>query len=171
MIAAGSPQVEALWHAVLLVMFVVALVALNMVTDFSKVRAVVEDRRSAFGAVAAGARFVRRRFIRVGWLYVLNIGAQLAIALVWLRVAPSDSSPFWLALALGQFFLVVRLLARLAFLASGVAFFQHELAHADYTAEADPVWPDSPAVEAIRNRARFTKDRVSPQKATRDPAL
>ena len=169
MFAAGSAQVEALWRALFLVLFAVALVALNMVADFSKLRAVVEDRRSALGSLAAGARFVRRRFLRVGWLYLLNIGAQLAIALVWLGVAPSSASPVWLALAVGQFFLVIRLLARLAFLGSGAVFFQHELAHAGYTAEAEPVWPDSPAVEAIRNRARLIEDRGSPQQPTKDP--
>jgi hypothetical protein len=155
--AATSADVEMVWRVLSLTIFVVALVGLNMVTDFAKVRTVVEDRRSALGALAAAGRFVRRRFGRVGWLYVLNIGVQLAMALVWLKVAPTGASPPWVALAAGQIFLVGRLLARLAFIASGVVFFQHELAHADYTAEPDPVWPDSPAVEAIRNRARLTR--------------
>jgi hypothetical protein len=33
-------------------------------------------------------------------------------------------------------------------------FFQGELAHAQYTAAPDPVWPDSPAAEALDNLRR-----------------
>ena len=32
----------------------------NLVLDYARIRIVVEDRRSALGALAAGARFVRR---------------------------------------------------------------------------------------------------------------
>ena len=45
----------------------------------------------------------------------------------------------------------MRVLLRLAFLGSEVAYFQRTLAHADYTAAPALVWPDSPAVEAIQN--------------------
>ena len=46
---------------------------------------------------------------------------------------------------------VARLLLKLQFLASQTALFQTNLAHAAYTAAPEPVWPDSPAAESIRN--------------------
>ena len=41
--------------------------------------------------------------------------------------------------------------ARSALAASEIVLFQHALAHADYTAAPLPIWPDSPAAEAIEN--------------------
>jgi hypothetical protein len=35
-------------------------------------------------------------------------------------------------------------------MASEVVFFQGELAHASFAAGPEPIWPDSPAVEAIK---------------------
>lgn len=131
--------------------FGLALMLVSLVADFAKVRAVVEDRRSMIGALGASARFVRRRLIRVSALYVLNIVAVVVVARVWLQTAPSASASTWLALFAGQVYILGRVWAKLAFMASEVAFFQGELAHAPYTAAPEPVWPDSPAVEAIRN--------------------
>ncbi len=45
----------------LYLVFVSLLVAVNLVADFAKVRAVVEDRRSAISALGAALRFIRRR--------------------------------------------------------------------------------------------------------------
>jgi hypothetical protein len=36
------------------------------------------------------------------------------------------------------------------FWASETSLFQARLAHAGYTARAEPTWPDSPAADAIR---------------------
>jgi hypothetical protein len=69
-------------------------------------------------------------------------------------VAPTASSPDWSALLAAQAWLLARIWARLAFMASEVVFFQGELAHAQYTARPEPIWPDSPAVEAIHNLTR-----------------
>jgi hypothetical protein len=66
-------------------------------------------------------------------------------------VAPAAGAPVWIAFLIGQIYLLVRIWARLAFLASEVAFFQGELAHAGYTAAPLPRWPESAAAEAIRN--------------------
>ena len=73
---------------------------------------------------------------------------------LWLQVAPGAGTADWTALLLAQLFVLARIWARLAFIASEVVFFQGELAHARYTAAPDPVWPDSPAVEAIRRLER-----------------
>lgn len=130
------------------------LVAVNLVADFAKVRAVVEDRRSVISALQASFRFIRRRPLRTLGLYLLNILVALAIARMWLSSAPAAGVESWLALFITQIYLLFRIWAKLAFMASEVVFFQGELAHAQYTAAPEPTWPDSPSVEALRNLKR-----------------
>lgn len=139
----------------LYLVFLAALALVNVIADFAKVRAVVEDRRSMLGALDAAWRFVRRRFGRVIGLYLLNTMAFLLILRIWLQVAPAASDTIWLALLVSQLYLLVRVWAKLAFMASEVVFFQGELAHAQYTAAPAPVWPDSPAAEAIDNLTEY----------------
>src|SRR5688572_5646468 len=129
--------------------FIVALGSVSLVADFAKVRTVVEDRRSMLSAVLASLRFVRRRFFRASGLYLLNILAAVVILRIWLSVAPPAAAAPWLALLVTQIYLLCRVWAKLAFMASETVFFQGELAHAQYTAVPDPVWPDSPSAEAI----------------------
>lgn len=102
-------------------------------------------------ALGASLRFIRRRPFRVVGLYVLNALALLVIVRVWMDAAPSAAAPTWSALIVTQVYLWFRLWAKLAFMASEVVFFQGELAHAGYTAAPLPVWPESPAAEAIGN--------------------
>jgi len=135
----------------LYLVFLGALAAVNIVADFAKVRFVVEDRRSMISALGASLRFIRRRAFRVSALYVLNVLAVLVILRLWMQTAPGVAAPTWLVLLAGQIYLVARIWARLAFMASEIAFFQGELAHAGFTARPEPIWPESPAVEAIRN--------------------
>jgi hypothetical protein len=134
--------------------FATLLVAVNVVADFAKVRTVVEDRRSVIGALGAAIRFIRRRPARVLALYLLNILATAVVLRLWLQTAPGVGAPTWLALLGGQLYILGRVWAKLAFMASEVVFFQGELAHANFTAAPEPVWPDSPAVEAIKNLRR-----------------
>jgi hypothetical protein len=134
--------------------FVTLLVAVNLVADFAKVRAVVEDRRSAISALGAAIRFIRRRPARVLALYLLNILAAAVVLRLWLQTAPGAAAPTWLALLGGQLYILARVWAKLAFMASEVVFFQGELAHAGFTAAPEPIWPDSPSVEAIKNLRR-----------------
>ena len=141
-------------RAGLYAVFLAGLAAVNLVADFAKVRVVVEDRRSMLSALAAALRFIRRRPFRVLALYLVNIAAVLIVLRLWMQVAPGASAPVWLALFAGQLYLLARIWARLAFMASEVAFFQGELAHAGFAAAPQAVWPDSPAVEAIRNLKR-----------------
>jgi hypothetical protein len=52
-------------------------------------------------------------------------------------------------------FTAIHTVFKLATMAAAVSLFQSRLAHAHYTAAPEPVWPDSPAAEAIANlRAR-----------------
>ena len=150
---AAEQQVVAVRVALYLV-FVGALVVVNVVSDFAKVRAVVEDRRSVVSALSAALRFIRRRPARVLGLYLLNILAAAVILRLWMQAAPGTSAPTWLILLGGQIYILARVWAKLAFMASEVVFFQGELAHANFTAAPEPVWPDSPAVEAIKNLRR-----------------
>lgn len=138
-------------RASLYALFLTALALVSLVADFAKVRAVVEDRRSMLGALAASVRFIRRRFFRVAGLYLLNVAALFVILRFWLQVAPAGDAPNWFALFAAQLYLLFRVWAKLAFMASEAVFLQGELAHAGYTAGPRLQWPDSPAVEAMRD--------------------
>jgi hypothetical protein len=130
------------------VAFFVPVLFVNMIFDYAKVRAVVEDRRSMLGAIGAGARFVRRNLGATISLYALNSLVFLAIIAVYAVVAPGASASAS-GFAIGQLYIVLRVAARMLFAASQIALFQSRLAHAGYVARPVPAWPDSPAAEAI----------------------
>ena len=134
--------------------FLLAIGTVSLIADYAKVRTVVEDRRSMVSALLAAIRFIRRRPFRTAGLYLLNILAVVVLLRIWLSVAPSAAAAPWLALLIGQIYLLCRVWAKLAFMASETVFFQGELAHAQYTAAPEPVWPDSPSAEAIDNLVR-----------------
>jgi hypothetical protein len=124
----------------------------NMVFDYTKVRMVVEDRRSAFGALLGALRFIARNPGRTFGLYALNGAVFVATVAAWLAIAPGAGgagASIWVVFVAGQMYLLARLLLKLHFLASQTALFQGSLAHAAYAAAPEPVWPDSPAAEAI----------------------
>ena len=125
---------------------------INLVFDYAKIRAVVEDRRSMIGALLAALRFARRRPAATVGLYLLNGTLFLLILGAYAILAPgagTDGASIWMALLVGQAYVVARLFAKLAFYASQTAYFQSQLAHAGYVAAPRPVWPESPAAEAI----------------------
>ena len=133
--------------------FGLVLAAVNIAFDYARVRLVVEDRRSALGALLAGARFVRRH-PRSIQLYALNTATFLLLGLAYALLspgAPTNGLAMWATLALGQLYIVGRHYVKLLFYASEVAFFQASLAHAAYTAAPAIEWPESPAAEAILN--------------------
>jgi hypothetical protein len=134
--------------------FGAALIFFNVIFDYARIRIVVEDRRSALGAVAAGARFVRRRFAKVAGLYLLNGLAFIGLIGLYGLLspgAPGSGAVMWAVLLLGQAYIVARHYLKLLFYASQVALFQSELAHVSYTAGPPIEWPDSPAAESITN--------------------
>jgi hypothetical protein len=132
--------------------FATFLIVCNLVFDYARIRTVVEDRHSAIGALVAGARFVRRHPATLR-LYLTNGAGFVLLALVYALVAPGAPSGFaiWIALALGQLYILLRHYVKLLFYASQVAYFQGTLAHAAYTAAPPVVWPESPAAESIGN--------------------
>jgi hypothetical protein len=136
----------------LYLVFAAALLFVNVLVDYAKIRMVVEDRRSAIGAVAASMRFVRRHTGAAFGLYLLNTMVFLTVLLLYFMTAPGAAGGItaWLALLIGQLYIVLRVMVRVMFAASQIALFQDRLAHARYTAAPVPVWPDSAAAEAIR---------------------
>ena len=143
------------WRVMLYAWFGSALVVVNLVFDYARIRTVVEDRRSVVGALAAALGFVTRHPSRVVGLYALNGLCFLLLLLAWAVLAPGTTGmglSMWLAVAGTQLFLLMRLLLKLQFVASQTALFQRSLAHASYTATPEPTWPESPAAEAIVGR-------------------
>jgi hypothetical protein len=138
-------------RAGLYLVFLSALFAVNVIVDYARIRIVVEDRRSAIGAVLAGARFVRRNLAAAGSLYLMNGILFLAAIGLYALVAPRATFPAWLALIIGETYILLRHFLKLTFYASGTALFQARLAHASYTAAPPIRWPESPAAEAITN--------------------
>jgi hypothetical protein len=141
-----------LWRVALYAVFGLGLVLVNVIFDYAKIRIVVEDRRSAFGALSASMRFVWRRFARVIGLYALNGVTFLVLIAIWALIAPEargGSLSVWTIFIAGQLYLLARLALKLQFLASETALFQSSLAHARYTATPEAAWPDSPAAELV----------------------
>lgn len=140
-------------RAGLYLVFGLALGVCNLVFDYAKVRAVVEDRRSALGALTSGLRFVRRNVGAAVTLYLLDMGLFAIALAAYAAVAPGAGSAgwtMWVGFAIAQLYILARLCVKLIFWASETALFQGRLAHAGYVAAARPVWPDSPAAEAIQ---------------------
>ena len=140
-------------RAGLYAVFLAALFTVNIVIDYARIRIVVEDRRSAIGALLAGGRFVRRNFAAAAGVYLLNGLLFLAAIAVYALAAPRATLPAWLVLVAGETYILLRHFLKLTFYASETSLFQARLAHASYTAAPPIEWPESPAAEAIANLA------------------
>jgi hypothetical protein len=137
----------------LYLVFGLLLAAANLVFDYAKVRAVVEDRRSALGAVVAAVRFIRGHAPVAIGVYVINVIAFGLTLAIYALVAPGAGGTGWMMWAgfvIGQLYVVLRLCVKLTFWASETSLFQSRLAHAGYVASPAPAWPDSPMAEALR---------------------
>lgn len=100
------------------------------------------------GALIAGLRFIWHNPGATLGLYVLNALLFLVVIGVYALTAPGASANLT-AFAVGQIYIVLRVMVRLQFAASQIALFQSRLAHAGYVARPLPAWPDSPAAEAL----------------------
>ena len=137
---------------VLYVVFGLLVAACNVVFDYAKVRAVVEDRRSALGAIHAGLSFVGRNWIAAATLYLADFALFVLMVAIYAVVAPGASGAggtMWMGFAIGQAYVLGRLWVKLVFWASETALFQGRLAHAGYIAAPAPTWSESPSAEAI----------------------
>ncbi len=131
-----------------------ALGAWGIVVEYAKVRAVVEDRRSAVGAIAAALAFIRRHLVAVVALFACDYAALVAVESALTATADAANSngvhvPLWATATWTAFEIGLLVWVRLVFWASETALFQMKLAHAGYVARPEPVWPDSPAAEAL----------------------
>jgi hypothetical protein len=136
----------------LYLVFGIALTAFNLVFDYAKVRAVVEDRRSIVGALGAAVRFIGRNTGAAVGLYAANFVMVLLSLAVYALVAPGSGgagATMWIGFAVGQIYVLARLWVKLVFWASETALFQSRFGHAAYVARPQPTWPDSPAADAI----------------------
>jgi hypothetical protein len=138
-----------LYRVLLYAVFLAPLLLVNVIVDYAKVRAVVEDRRSMIGALVAGWRFVRRHPGAALALYALDALLFVVVIGLYFLAAPGGTAPDVIAFAVGQLYIVLRVIVRLQFAASQIALFQGRLAHAGYVARPVPKWPDSPAAEAL----------------------
>jgi hypothetical protein len=136
----------------LYVVFGALVAAAAMIFDYAKVRAVVEDRRSMLGAIAAALGFIGRNYGATVGLFAANFVLFAVVVGLYALVAPGAGSAgpmMWVGFAIGQIYVIGRLWVKLVFWASETSLFQRRLAHAGYTASPQPAWPDSPAADAI----------------------
>jgi hypothetical protein len=146
-----------LWRVALYAVFGLMLVIVNVIFDYAKIRIVVEDRRSALGALAAAMRFVWRRRARVSGLYAMNGVTFVILIAIWALIDPGARGGglmVLMAFLAAQLYLLARLALKLQFLASETALFQSLLAHAGYAAAPEAAWPESPSAELIRTSSR-----------------
>ena len=121
------------------------------IVAFARVRLVVEDRRSALGAIAAAIRFMRRNPSAVV-LIVLYVAAAAGVDLGYAGALGSGAIPDdWRGRISNEAFLFVHFALKIAAYAAAVALFQGRLAHAGYTAAPPAEWPESASAEAIAN--------------------
>jgi hypothetical protein len=140
-------------RVLLYAVFGLTLALCNILFDYAKVRAVVEDRRSMLGATAAGARFLWRNRAASAILYLIDVVMFLVVLALYAAVAPGAGNvgwSMWLGFLIGQLYVLARLWVKLVFWASETALFQGRLAHAGYVAAPIREWPDSPMADALR---------------------
>jgi hypothetical protein len=136
----------------LYVVFGALLGGVNLIFDYAKVRAVVEDRRSMVGALLAAFRFVRQHAADAVGLYLLDGLVFVLLLVVYGVIAPGaggEGFSLWAGWMLTQLYLLARIWVKLVFYASEVSLFQGSLAHAGYSARPLAAWPDSPSAESL----------------------
>ena len=135
--------------------FGVLVLAVNIIVDYAKIRSVVEDRRSMVGAGLTALRFARRRLRDVVRLYLLNTAVLVLVLASYTAVASvvGTAASLWAGVVVGQVYVVARVWTRLVFYASQTAYFQSQLAHAEYVA-VRPTWRDSEAGGSLGPFAR-----------------
>ena len=134
----------------------IAVMLASSVLVFARIRLVVEDRRSAIGALAGSIRFLRRN--PSGFVVVIVFGmAAFGLNDLYVSLRSSNASSAGLeGRVWEEAFLAIHFLLKVVAYAAGIALFQSRLAHAGYTAAPPAVWPESASAEAIANAAPYT---------------
>lgn len=134
------------------VAWLVPLALVNLLFDYAKVRAVVEDRLSAIGSLGAAVDFLRVEWRRAAVFYLANLVLLTCVIGIYGLLAPGvggAGAGMWAGFIISQLYIAGRLAVKLLFWASEITFFQSRMAHAGYVRRRLPVWPDSPAAEAL----------------------
>ncbi len=108
----------------LYLVFLFFLAAVNLVFDYARVRAVVEDRRSMAVALVASWRFIGANKAGAVGVYLLDALLFALTLAVYSFIAPSGGGigmMVWAAVAIGQVYILGRLTIRLLFFASETA--------------------------------------------------
>lgn len=140
------------WRLLMYAIFGALLLVTTTIFDYAKVRAVVEDRRSAIGALIAALRFVVRNPTRIAALCAANAVSFLAVVAIWALVAPGAGRAglwMWAGVLGSQCYVLARLVVKLQFMASETALFQRSLAHWGYVAAPAAPKPEPPVVETL----------------------
>ena len=117
-------------RAGLYLIFGLLLAAANLIFDYAKVRAVVEDRRSMLVALVASARFIRKNADAAIGVYLLNAVLFAMTLAAYAFIAPGAGGigvMVWPSVVIGQAYISGRLCVRLLFLASETALVQRRL--------------------------------------------
>ncbi|MBA3949675.1 MAG: hypothetical protein H0X44_07000 [Acidobacteria bacterium] len=148
-LASGSGEYV---HLVLYGLLALLLFALSLTLDYARVRLVIEDRRSAIGAVGAAWRMLRahgRRMLGIQALFWLMLVGWIALR----GAAAATSADDWTAgraLAVVTIFAAGELILKLALTGAQAALYQDVLASAGWVARAEPAWPDDPSSDPQR---------------------
>ena len=144
-------------HLVLYGLLALLLFAISLTIDYARVRLVIEDRRSAIGALAASWRLLRTHGRRMA-----GIQALFWLTLVgWIALRGAAAAAGWMAgpaLAVVTLFAAGELILKLALTGAQAALYQDALASAGWVARAEPAWPDDPTADP---RGRSRRDIVS----------
>lgn len=100
--------------------FFLTVAAFNLLFDVARARLVLERRRSALGAIVAGAVFLVGHFRAVAGQDALNVAAFAAVVTVYALVAPGVGDAdwtMWVGFAVSQLYICGRVLVRLSFMA------------------------------------------------------
>lgn len=134
---AASEEVPFRYYMIRGVAVLLTLGVLNMLFDYARIRIVVEERTSVFGAFLAGARIAFRKFFQAFGLFLLLgfIGLAL-IALYALLEARIPQDSFWslvLLLLLQQMYIIARIWLKAGFYACQTNLFR-EMAKEEHSA-------------------------------------
>lgn len=98
--------------------------AFNLLFDVARTRLVLERRRSALGALVAGAVFLIDHFKAVAGQYILNVALFAVIVALYAVVAPGVGRAdwtMWVGFGVSQLYICGRILVRLSFLSGTIS--------------------------------------------------
>ena len=135
------------------VVMTAVLFAINVTVTYAQVRIVIEDRRSALGALLAAARFVRRNPAALV-LHAVLAAAAGAVKFALVNLLSRNDALTMVVVGAAEGLIVGHYVLILLSWAAAAVLFQSRLAHASYTAGPPLAWPEYPAAEAIANGAQ-----------------